>query len=37
MEAWRVLRPGGVLQFGDMGNGKPVPESAIANIDLWTA
>lgn len=36
-EIWRVLRPGGRLQFGDIANGKPVPESAIANIDLWTA
>ena len=36
-EAWRILRPGGRLQFGDIANGKPVPESAIANIDLWTA
>jgi len=36
-EIWRVLRPGGTLQFGDIANGKPVPESAISNIDLWTA
>jgi SAM-dependent methyltransferase len=36
-EVWRVLRPGGWLQFGDIANGKPVPESATANIDLWTA
>ena len=36
-EVWRVLRPGGRLQFGDIANGKPVPESAVANIDLWTA
>jgi arsenite methyltransferase len=36
-EISRVLRPGGRLQFGDIANGKPVPESAIRNIDLWTA
>ena len=36
-EVWRVLRPGGTLQFGDIANGKPVPESAVRNIDLWTA
>jgi arsenite methyltransferase len=33
----RVLKPGGVLQFADIANGAPVPETAIANIDLWTA
>ena len=36
-EIWRVLRPGGWLQFADIANGKPVPEAAVANIDLWTA
>ena len=36
-EIRRVLRPGGHLQFADIANGKPVPESAVANIDLWTA
>src|SRR5579883_1102143 len=36
-EVLRVLRPGGWLQFTDIANGKPVPESAIQNIDLWTA
>lgn len=36
-ELWRVLRPGGTLQFADIANGKPVPEEAIRNIDLWTA
>jgi arsenite methyltransferase len=36
-EIMRALRPGGRLQFADIANGKPVPESAIANIDLWTA
>lgn len=36
-EIRRVLRPGGVLQFADIANGKPVPEAAIRNVDLWTA
>ena len=36
-EVWRVLRPGGRLQFADIANGKPVPASALQNIDLWTA
>ena len=33
----RVLRPGGILQFADIANGKPVPEGAVRNIDLWAA
>ena len=36
-EIHRVLRPGGFLQFADIANGRPVPEEAIADIDLWTA
>jgi arsenite methyltransferase len=36
-EIIRVLRPGGRLQFADIANGAPVPESAVNNIDLWTA
>lgn len=36
-EIWRVLKPGGRLQFADIANGKPVPEAALRNIDLWTA
>lgn len=36
-EIHRALRPGGHLQFADIANGKPVPESAIRDIDLWTA
>lgn len=36
-EIWRVLRPGGHLQFADIANSKPVPASAVQNIDLWTA
>lgn len=36
-EIWRVLKPGGHLQFADIANGRPVPASAVVNIDLWTA
>jgi len=36
-EIRRVLKPGGRLEFADIANGKPVPASAVANIDLWTA
>jgi arsenite methyltransferase len=36
-EIRRVLKPNGHLQFADIANGKPVPASAVANIDLWTA
>ena len=35
-EIKRVLKPGGRLQFADIANGAPVPESARRNIDLWT-
>ncbi len=35
-EAFRVLRPGGVLQIADIANGKPLPEAAVCEIDLWT-
>lgn len=35
-EIMRVLRPGGRLQFADIATGKPVPEAATHNIDLWT-
>ena len=35
-EISRVLKPGGRLQFADIANGAPVPESARRNIDLWT-
>lgn len=35
-EVWRVLRAGGVLQFADIANGRPVPEEAMREIDLWT-
>ncbi|MGY1682177.1 methyltransferase domain-containing protein [Geodermatophilus sp. SYSU D01176] len=35
-EIRRVLRPGGRLQFADIANGRPVPEGALRDIDLWT-
>jgi len=35
-EAYRVLRPGGVIQFADIANTNPVPEEAKREIDLWT-
>ena len=35
-EVYRVLRPGGVLQFADIANGRPVPIEAMREIDLWT-
>ena len=35
-EVFRVLRPGGVLQFADIANGRPVPPDALHQIDLWT-
>lgn len=37
VEIWRVLRAGGVLQFADIANGRPVPEGAMRDIDLWAA
>lgn len=36
-EIFRVLRPGGHLEFAAIANGRPVPEAAVENIDLWTA
>jgi SAM-dependent methyltransferase len=35
-EIFRVLRPGGLLQFADIANGQPVPAAALRDIDLWT-
>jgi SAM-dependent methyltransferase len=35
-EVFRVLRPGGVLQFADIANGRTVPPEALREIDLWT-
>lgn len=36
-EILRILRPGGHLQFADIATGRPVPEAARRNVDLWTA
>jgi ubiquinone/menaquinone biosynthesis C-methylase UbiE len=36
IEIRRVLKPGGWLQFADIANGRPVPEGALRDIDLWT-
>ena len=35
-EIYRVLRPGGTLQFADIANGIPVPPDALRDVDLWT-
>ena len=35
-EIFRVLAPGGLLQFADIANGRPVPAEAMQDIDLWT-
>ncbi len=35
-EIFRVLRPGGIVQFADIANGRPVPIEAIRDVDLWT-
>ena len=35
-EIHRVLRPGGVLQFADIANGRAIPLEALRDIDLWT-
>ena len=35
-EIHRVPRPGGVLQFADIANGRPVPIEAMRDVDLWT-
>jgi SAM-dependent methyltransferase len=32
----RVLRVGGVLQFADIANGRPVPPEVMRDLDLWT-
>jgi len=35
-EIQRVLRPGGVLQFADIANGRTVPPEVMRDVDLWT-
>ena len=35
-EIHRVLRSGGLLQFADIANGRPVPIEAMRDVDLWT-
>jgi arsenite methyltransferase len=35
-EIQRVLRPGGVLQFADIANGRAVPVEVMRDLDLWT-
>jgi SAM-dependent methyltransferase len=35
-EIFRVLRPGGRLQFADSAVGRTVPAEAVCDIDLWT-
>jgi arsenite methyltransferase len=35
-EIHRVLRPGGVFQFADIANGRPVPPEVLRDVDLWT-
>jgi len=35
-QSYRALKPGGVIQFADIANGKPLPEQALCSIDLWT-
>ena len=36
-EMFRILKPGGRLYLADMVVHRPVPDSAKANVDLWTA
>lgn len=35
-EMYRVLQPGGRIQIADVAVQKPLPDDAVADIDLWT-
>jgi arsenite methyltransferase len=35
-EGFRVLRPGGRLQFAGIANDRPVPIEALRDVDMWT-
>ena len=35
-EWFRIMKPGGRLQFGDITVNREIPESALRDIDLWT-
>jgi len=35
-QIFRVLRPGGRVQFADIAVGRPVPAEAVGDVDLWT-
>ncbi len=35
-EIWRVLKPGGRFQIGDITVRKPVPQDAKDDIELWS-
>jgi arsenite methyltransferase len=35
-EIHRVVRPGGVVQFADIANGRTVPPEVLRDVDLWT-
>ncbi len=35
-QAYRALKPSGVIQSADIANGIPLPEQAVCSIDLWT-
>jgi len=35
-QAYRALKPGGIIQFADIANGVQLPEQAVCSIELWT-